>query len=77
MDVHGKFMKSLKKRMRRICGIADDKLAVTYSSYNSTITVMVIAKDGSMAAMRTFSSLEEFIWALVVKETKETVDVSV
>lgn len=77
MDVHGKFMKSLKKRMRRICGIADDRLEVTYSSYNSTVTVMVIAKDGSMAAMKTFNSLEEFIWALVVKETKETTNVSV
>lgn len=70
MDVHGKFMKSLQKRMRRTCQITDDSLAVTYSAYGPVITVMVIAKDGSMAAMRIFGSLEEFIWALVIKEKK-------
>lgn len=70
VDVHGKFMKSLQRRMRRTCGIKDDSLQVTYSTHGSNITVMVIAKDGSMAGMKIFASLEEFIWALVVKETK-------
>lgn len=70
MDVHGKFMKSLQKRMRRACGVKNDNLSVTYTTYKQNITVMVLDKDGSIAGMKIFNSLEEFIWALVVKEKK-------
>ncbi len=71
METHKKFMRLLQKRMRRVCGVTDDSLAVEYYMQNSIIVVIVRAKNHEMAAMKQFTSLEAFIWALVIKEEKE------
>ena len=71
MATHKKFMKLLQKRMRRALGVKDDSLAITYYMGALGIVVMVHAKNGELAAIKTFDSLEAFIWALVLKEEKE------
>lgn len=71
MATHNKFMKLLQKRMRRACGIKDDSLAVEYYMTNAIIVVIVRAKNHEMAAMRQYTSLEAFIWALILDEEKE------
>ncbi len=71
MATHKKFMKLLQKRMRRAVDVKDDTLAVTYYMNARGIIVMVHAKNGELAGVKTFDSLEAFVWALVLKEEKK------
>lgn len=71
MATHKKFMKLLQKRMRRAVGVYDDSLAVTYYMNSYGIVVMVHTKNAELAGIKTFDSLEAFIWALVLKEEKK------
>ncbi len=66
LKINKKFMKLLQKRMRRACDVVDDTLQVTYYMAGSVITVMVIHPQTGLMGLRTFDSLEAFIWALVL-----------
>lgn len=66
--INKKFMKLLQKRMRRACNVTDDSLQVTYYMRGSVITIVVIHPQQGLTGLRTFDSLEAFIWALILDD---------